>query len=224
MAALNPILSIGDQLLEAVSNGRHKADASHQARVLELLDLVRIPRAKQVVSETSDQLSGGMRQRVVIAAALAQRPKLLILDEPTTALDVTVQAGILKLIVELRQELGMAVMLTSHDLGVIEAVCDQIMTMYAGAVIEVGATRDVRKRSLHPYTKALMDSRVDEADPADDLITIAGEPPTTGNWPAGCRFWPRCPAAIDACRGGRQPEMRAFGERLSACIRTEEWL
>lgn len=224
MAGLNPILPIGEQLLEAVSNGRRRADAEHRARVLELLDLVRIPRAKQVVGETSDQLSGGMRQRVVIAAALAQRPKLLILDEPTTALDVTVQAGILRLIADLRRELGMAVMLTSHDLAVIETVCDEVMTMYAGAVVEIGATGAVRGRPLHPYTKALMDSRVDGADPAKDLVTIPGEPPSTGNWPPGCRFWPRCPAAVDTCRDGGQPEMRAFGERWSACLRTEEWL
>jgi oligopeptide/dipeptide ABC transporter ATP-binding protein len=224
MAALNPILPIGVQLLEAVSNSGQPSEGSDRDRVLELLDLVRIPRAEQVATETSNQLSGGMRQRVVIAAALAQRPKLLILDEPTTALDVTVQAGILKLIVELREELGMAVMLTSHDLAVIETVCDDIMTMYAGAVIEIGATSAVRRSSLHPYTKALMDSRVDEADPAEDLITIQGEPPSTGSWPDGCRFWPRCPVAIDACREGGQPEMRSFDKRLSACIRTEEWL
>jgi oligopeptide/dipeptide ABC transporter ATP-binding protein len=224
LAGLNPILPIGEQLLEAVSNGQRKADAANRARVLELLDLVQIPRAKQVISETADQLSGGMRQRVVIAAALAQRPKLLILDEPTTALDVTVQAGILKLVAELRRELGMAVLLTSHDLGVIETVCDRFMTMYAGAVIEIGATSDVRRRPLHPYTKALMDSRVDEADPAKDLVTIPGEPPTTGDWPDGCRFWPRCPVAVDACREGGQPKMRTFGERWSACLRTEEWL
>jgi oligopeptide/dipeptide ABC transporter ATP-binding protein len=223
MAALNPILPIGEQLLEAVSNGRRNADAAHRARVLELLDLVRIPRAKQVVSETAEKLSGGMRQRVVIAAALAQRPKLLILDEPTTALDVTVQAGILELVAELRRELGMAVMLTSHDLAVIETVCDRIMTMYAGAVIEIGATAAVRSGPRHPYTKALMDSRVDEADPAKDLVTIPGEPPTTGNWPPGCRFRPRCPVAVDACEEGGQPEMRAFDEGWSACIRTEEW-
>ncbi|NJC72957.1 ABC transporter ATP-binding protein [Planosporangium thailandense] len=224
MASLNPILPIGEQLLEAVSNGRRRADAEHRARVLELLELVRIPRAKQVIGETAGQLSGGMRQRVVIAAALAQRPKLLILDEPTTALDVTVQAGILKLIVELRRELGMAVMLTSHDLAVIETVCDNVMTMYAGAVIEIGATGAVRQQPLHPYTKALMGSRVDQADPAKELLTIPGEPPTTGNWPTGCRFWPRCPSAIDACRVGEQPAMGAYGERWSACIRTEEFL
>jgi peptide/nickel transport system ATP-binding protein len=222
MAGLNPILPIGDQLLEAVSRGTRRATVENRARVLELLDLVRIPRAAQVVSETPNQLSGGMRQRVVIAAALAQQPALLILDEPTTALDVTVQAGILKLIVELRRELGTAVMLTSHDLAVIETVCDQIMTMYAGAVIEVGATGEVRGTPLHPYTQALMNSRVDRADPERDLVTIPGEPPAAGAWPAGCRFWPRCPIAIDACREGPQPELRAFGDRWSACIRTGE--
>jgi oligopeptide/dipeptide ABC transporter ATP-binding protein len=223
MAALNPILPIGKQLLEAVSVGG-RPDTDGRARVLELLDLVRIPRAEQVASETADQLSGGMRQRVVIAAALAQRPRLLILDEPTTALDATVQAGILDLIVSLREELGMAVMLTSHDLAVIETVCDEVMTMYAGAVIELGATSQVRRNALHPYTRALMGSRVDEADPEGDLVTIPGEPPSTGNWPAGCRFWPRCPEAIDACGVGEQPELRRFDTRQSACIRTEEWL
>ncbi|HEY8474172.1 MAG TPA: ABC transporter ATP-binding protein [Natronosporangium sp.] len=222
MAGLNPILPIGDQLIEAVSRGRYRATPEHRARVLELLDLVRIPRAKQVVSETPHQLSGGMRQRVVIAAALAQRPQLLILDEPTTALDVTVQAGILKLIVELREELGMAVMLTSHDLAVIETVCDEVMTMYAGSVIEIGATRAVRSAPLHPYTEALMNSRVDRAEPGEDLVTIPGEPPAAGAWPAGCRFWPRCPIAIDACKEGEQPALRSFDGRFSACIRTEE--
>ncbi len=223
MAGLNPILPIGVQLLEAVSKGRRRGGADDRARVLELLDLVHIPRAEQVISETAGQLSGGMRQRVVIAAALAQRPQLLILDEPTTALDVTVQAGILRLIAELRRDLGMAVLLTSHDLGVIETVCDQIMTMYAGAVIEIGPTAAVRSGALHPYTKALMTSRVDEAEPGTDLVTIPGEPPTAGNWPTGCRFRPRCPVSIDACHEGAQPRMRAFGDRSSACIRTEEW-
>lgn len=223
MAGLNPILPVGEQLREAVTRNGQTSPAGQLARVLELLDLVRIPRAKQVVRETPDQLSGGMRQRVVIAAALARSPELLILDEPTTALDVTVQAGILRLIVELRAELGTAVMLTSHDLAVIETVCDQIMTMYAGAVIEIGGTGAVRSAPLHPYTQALMDSRVDQADPAQDLVTIPGEPPAAGDWPVGCRFWPRCPVAVDACKDGGQPPLRTFGGGSSACLRTGEW-
>lgn len=223
MAGLNPILPVGKQLVEAIrSTGRDDFDPKREA--VRLLELVQIPRADAVLGERAHQLSGGMRQRVIIAGALALRPELLVLDEPTTALDATVQADILELITQLRSELGMAIIFVSHDLGVIEAVCDRVMTLYAGAVVEIGDVAAARSAPLHPYTEALMESRVDNADPSEELTTIPGEPPSVGAWPSGCRFWPRCPIAIEACRGGEQPSLRTFGRGESACIRTEERL
>lgn len=221
MAGLNPILPIGKQLVEAIRSNADD-DYDHRGEALRLLELVKIPRAKQVLKERSHQLSGGMRQRVIIAAALALKPKLLILDEPTTALDATVQAEILQLIDDIRRDLGMAIIFVSHDLGVIESVCSQVMTMYAGAVIEIGDVAEVRRLPLHPYTKALMSSRVDTAKAGEDLVTIAGEPPTVGSWPDGCRFWPRCEIAIDDCKVGRQPTLATFRRGQSACLLTEE--
>lgn len=221
MAGLNPILPIGKQLVEAISSTRGAALDPH-VEALRLLELVRIPRASQVLTERSHQLSGGMRQRVIIAAALALKPQLLVLDEPTTALDATVQAEILDLINDIRRELGMAIIFVSHDLGVIESVCSRVMTMYAGAVIEIGDVRNVRRQPLHPYTKALMSSRVDTARAGEDLATIPGEPPTVGHWPEGCRFWPRCEIALNDCKHGEQPKLQSFGNGHSACLLTKE--
>jgi oligopeptide/dipeptide ABC transporter ATP-binding protein len=162
-----------------------------------------------------------MRQRVMIAAALAQRPRLLVADEPTTALDVSVQKDILSLIKRLRQELGMALLLVSHDLAVIEEVCDTLMVMYAGASFEAGPVRAVAGTPRHPYTRALRDSRVDTAERGQPLEAIPGEPPTIGRWPAGCRFCVRCPMADDACREGAQPPLRPVGRQWSACLYAE---
>lgn len=220
MAGLNPIMPIGKQLIEALD--RTNLDHSAEDEALRLLDMVQIPRAGQVMKERAHQLSGGMRQRAIIAAALALRPELLILDEPTTALDATVQAELLDLIADLRAELGMAIVFVSHDLNVVERVCDEVMTMYAGAVVEIGQVGSVRQHPLHPYTEALLSSRVDMADPAQDLETIPGEPPSVGEWPDGCRFWPRCPIAIDECRVGGQPPLVRFSSGLSACLRSGE--
>ncbi len=219
MAGLNPILPIGKQLIEAMSR---RGTASPEKEALRLLDMVKIPRADQVMKERSHQLSGGMRQRAIIAAALALEPELLILDEPTTALDATVQAELLGLIAELRAELGMAIIFVSHDLQVVERVCDEVMTLYAGAVVEIGRIGDVRSHPLHPYTEALLSSRVDAADPAEELETIPGEPPSVGAWPDGCRFSPRCPIAVDRCRTGHQPGLETFGTGASACLLTED--
>jgi oligopeptide/dipeptide ABC transporter ATP-binding protein len=221
LAGLNPVLTVGTQLVEAIKTmgpiGRREAERE----ALRLLDLVRIARAQQVLGQRSHQLSGGMRQRVMIAAALAQRPRLLIADEPTTALDVTVQHEILSLIARLRDELGMALLLVSHDLAVVEEVCESVVVMYAGASVEVGPVGAVARAPRHPYSRALGTSRVDTAVPGQDLESIAGDPPTVGAWPDGCRFWPRCPFADAACREGRQPDLRPIGDHLSACIHAE---
>ncbi len=218
LAGLNPVLSIKTQLVEALTVVRPLSAAEAGRQALALLELVRIPRAKVVLNQHSNQLSGGRRQRVMIAAALAQKPKLLVAAEPTTALDVTVQKEILGLIGKLRRELGMALILVSHDLAVIEEVCDSLMVMYAGASFERGSVSAVVARPRHPYTRALHDSRVDTAERGKALEAIAGEPPTVGAWPAGCRFWQRCTLGDDACQHGPQPPLRSVGDQMSACI------
>jgi oligopeptide/dipeptide ABC transporter ATP-binding protein len=221
LAGLNPVLTVRTQLVEALTATRQMSRHDVEQRALELLDLVRIPRARYVLELRSHQLSGGMRQRVMLAAALAQEPRLLVADEPTTALDVTVQREILELIAGLRKELGMALVLVSHDLAIVEQVCERVVVMYAGATVEAGPVEAVVAGPRHPYTRALRLSRVDTAVPGQDLETIAGEPPSVGAWPPGCRFWPRCPLADDACRHGDQPPLQQVGGQLSACIHTD---
>jgi oligopeptide/dipeptide ABC transporter ATP-binding protein len=221
LAGLNPVLTVRTQLVEALTATRQMSRHDVEQRALELLDLVRIPRARYVLELRSHQLSGGMRQRVMLAAALAQEPRLLVADEPTTALDVTVQREILELIAGLRKELGMALVLVSHDLAIVEQVCERVVVMYAGATVEAGPVEAVVAGPRHPYTRALRLSRVDTAVPGQDLETIAGEPPSVGAWPPGCRFWPRCPLADDACRHGEQPPLQQVCGQLSACIHND---
>lgn len=222
LAGLNPVLTIGTQLVEALTSfGRSAGRAQAEREARHLLEIVRIPRAEAIMRVRPNELSGGMRQRVMIAGALAAQPRLLVADEPTTALDVTVQREILTLIADIRRELGMALILVSHDLSVIEEVCNNVLVMYAGASVEFGSVVDVVRATRHPYTAALRASRIDAAMPGIDVETIEGEPPTLGDWPTGCRFWPRCPLATDACRTGPQPGLRTVGRQLTACIRAE---
>lgn len=221
LAGLNPVINVKTQMVEAITAARPMSMRDAEKEAIELLEIVRIPRAQDVLREYSFQLSGGMRQRVMIAAALAQKPKLLVADEPTTALDVTVQKEILTLISRLRRELGMALILVSHDLAVIEEVCDNLMVMYAGASFEAGPVSATVRHPRHPYTKALHDSRVDTAERGKPLEAIAGEPPTVGAWPQGCRFWTRCPIVQDNCKVGNQPPLRPVDKQLTACLYAE---
>ena len=218
LAGLNPVLTIETQLVESIAAAKKTGIKDAKKKALELLDIVRIARAKQVLKNRPHELSGGMRQRVMIATAIAQNPKLLIADEPTTALDVTVQKEILNLIKNLRKELGMSLILITHDLAVIEEVCDTVMVMYAGNSVEFGPVKELTTSPRHPYTFALRDSRVDIASPGMDLVAIPGDPTSVGNWPKGCRFWPRCVLAKDDCKQERDYPLIPLEKQLSACI------
>jgi peptide/nickel transport system ATP-binding protein len=210
MSSLNPVLTICDQISETLRlhQGMSRADA--RVRAIELLDLVRIADARRRVDEYPHRLSGGMRQRVMIAIAIACRPRLLIADEPTTALDVTIQAQILELLRELRTELGMAVMLISHDLGVIAEFAERVIVMYAGRVVEQAPVDVLFRTPVHPYTEGLMAS-IPALDGGDGrLYSIPGRIPDPDEPIAGCRFGPRCAHVQEICRAA-VPDLAAIG-------------
>jgi peptide/nickel transport system ATP-binding protein/oligopeptide transport system ATP-binding protein len=219
MTSLNPVLTIGFQIAEALIQHRGLSRAAAEAETIRLLDRVRIPAAKSRFHEHPHRFSGGMRQRVMIAMALACKPALLIADEPTTALDVTVQAQILDLLRELQAETGMSIILITHDLGVVAEMADEIAVMYAGRVVERAAAVDIFASPQHPYTLGLLGSvpRLDED--RDRLLAIEGAVPPPFALPKGCRFHPRCPFAIEACKSA-QPALEEVAEgHLAACIR-----
>ncbi len=209
MTSLNPVFTVGDQIAEAAVVHQGLSGAAARARAIDMLRLVGIPDPETRVDDYPHQLSGGMRQRVVIAMALVCRPQILIADEPTTALDVTIQAQILELLERLQAELGMAVMLITHDLGVVAGTADRVVVMYAGQVVETAATPELFARPRHPYTEGLMASipRLDR--PADRLYSIPGTVPAATHWPTGCRFHPRCPHAWEKCRSEEPPLLDA---------------
>ncbi|WP_058046070.1 ABC transporter ATP-binding protein [Streptomyces roseifaciens] len=200
LSALNPVFSVGNQLGEMfrVHQGMSKKDA--KAKAIELMDRVRIPAAKQRVGDYPHQFSGGMRQRIMIAMAMALEPDLIIADEPTTALDVTVQAQVMDLLAELQREYNMGLILITHDLGVVADVADKIAVMYAGRIVETAPVHELYKRPAHPYTRGLLDSipRLDHK--GQELYAIKGLPPNLLRIPTGCAFNPRCPKAQDVCR------------------------
>ncbi|PTL37537.1 ABC transporter ATP-binding protein [Alkalicoccus saliphilus] len=201
MTALNPVLTIGYQLDEVLINHTTISKEEIRRKSVSLLKQVGISRADQIVNEYPHQLSGGMRQRVMIAIAIACQPKLLIADEPTTALDVTVQAQILELIGKIQEEVGMAVLLITHDLGVVAEMADRVVVMYAGQVVEETDVDRLFYEPKHPYTKALLESIPKMDEKRDVLNTIEGIVPSLKNMPEkGCRFVDRCPAAMDVCR------------------------
>jgi len=199
MTSLNPVFTLGTQLVEAMTVHGTATRMEAEKRAVTLLERVKLPQPQQVLRQYPHELSGGMRQRVMIAMALANRPKLLLADEPTTALDVTVQAQILDLLRELQQETGMAVLLITHDLGIVARMADQVAVMYAGQVVENAPTKQLFRNPQHPYTRGLFASLPTRSQRGRDLATLEGTVPQSTNWPAACRFEPRCPARWQTC-------------------------
>ena len=202
MTALNPVLRIRSQMYEAFE-GEKLFKEEKRRRAIELLKLVGIPSPETRLDEYPHQFSGGMRQRAMIAIALGARPKLLLADEPTTALDVTIQDQIMKLLNQLKQELGMSIILVTHDLGVIAQMCDRVAVMYAGQIVEMTDTVTLFSRPRHPYTYGLMGSLPNEETAGTTLEAIKGSPPNLAHLPEGCPFSPRCKYACDLCRRER---------------------
>lgn len=215
MTSLNPVFTIGNQIGEVfrIHQGASKKEAREHA--IAMLRLVKIPAPEQRIDEYPHQLSGGMRQRVMIAMALACRPELLIADEPTTALDVTIQAQILQLMADLQRELNMSILLITHDLGVVAEVCDQVIVMYAGRIVEQGSVEAIFRNPSHPYTRGLMNSIPRLGHKQEYLPTIEGTVPSLANLPRGCRFQDRCSKVHDKCRE-QEPSLRSVMPRHDA--------
>ncbi len=222
MTALNPVFTIGDQIGEVarIHAGMSKRDA--WAKAIEMLTVVGIPAPEQRAGEYPHQLSGGMRQRVVIAMALVMNPALVIADEPTTALDVTIQAQILELLADLTRRLGTSVLLITHDLGVVAENCTRVIVMYAGEVVEEATTIDLFARAHHPYTEGLLGAMPRVGGEKDRLATIPGTVPPPTSWPKGCRFRDRCPYSWERCETEHPPLYQIGGGHTSRCHLAEE--
>lgn len=199
MTALNPVFTIGNQITEVLRKHKKMSKQAARKKAIELLHLVGIPRAQEIMKEYPHQLSGGMRQRVMIAIAISCEPKLLIADEPTTALDVTIQAQILELLEELKRKLGMGLLLITHDLGVVYEYADRVMVMYGGQIVEHSHTKEILRLTKHPYTKGLLKSIPNMDKDVDRLGTIKGVVPPAYRFPKGCRFSDRCPYVMEKC-------------------------
>jgi oligopeptide transport system ATP-binding protein len=223
MTSLNPYMKVGAQLAEVLVQHQGMSKATARAEALRMLEAVKIPEAQKRMDMYPHECSGGMRQRVMIAMALLCRPKLLIADEPTTALDVTVQAQIMALLNELKRDFGTTIMLITHDLGVVAGICDHVLVMYAGRTMEYGNARDVFYHPAHPYSIGLLNAvpRLDAE--GESLLTIPGNPPNLLRLPKGCPFQPRCPHAMEICNSA--PPLEAFAPgRLRACFKPQEEL
>jgi oligopeptide/dipeptide ABC transporter ATP-binding protein len=217
LSALNPVFTVGYQISETLRFRQEMSKKDATRRAVELMDLVRIPGARQRIRDYPHEFSGGMRQRVMIAMALAMNPKILIADEPTTALDVTVQAQVMDLLGDLRREFDMAMMLITHDLGVVADVAHRIAVMYAGRIVEHADVHSLYAAPAHPYTKGLLDSipRLDAK--GTQLRTIKGLPPNLLRPPPACKFHPRCPYAQEVCRRDDPPIVHCGADRTSEC-------
>ncbi|MEU9028509.1 ABC transporter ATP-binding protein [Streptomyces sp. NPDC048383] len=224
LSSLNPVVSVGAQLGEMYEVHRGMSRKASRAKAVELMDRVRIPAAKQRVGDYPHQFSGGMRQRIMIAMAMALEPSLIIADEPTTALDVTVQAQVMDLLAELQRELNMGLILITHDLGVVADVADKIAVMYAGRIVEAAPVHAIYGAPAHPYTRGLLDSipRLDQK--GQELYAIKGLPPNLLAIPPGCAFNPRCPMARPLCRAEVPPLAEVGPDRTSACFFWKECL
>jgi len=217
MSSLNPVFTVGYQIVEMIRNHEAVAKKEAWARAVDLLRRVRIPAPEQRADEYPHQLSGGMRQRVMIAMALACSPKLLIADEPTTALDVTIQAQIMELFEEIRQGTDMSVLLVTHNLGIVAQTADEVAVMYAGHIVEQAATRPLFASPLHPYTQGLLESIPKTTSTAERLHVISGNVPDPSHKPPGCPFNPRCPKATDRCRSEMPPTVELQPGHIVRC-------
>jgi peptide/nickel transport system ATP-binding protein len=219
MTALDPVYTIGQQITETILRHKGGSQAEARNRALELLELVKIPSAASRLDNYPHELSGGLRQRAMIAMALSCGPRLLLADEPTTALDATVQIQVLILLRRLQRELGMGTIFVTHDLGVASEIADRIAVMYAGRIIEEGPVADVLANPLHPYTQGLLASTV-HGQPRDrDIDAIGGSPPDLRRLPPGCAFAPRCAHVMAECRAGVPEERRPVAGRMARCVR-----
>lgn len=218
---LNPTLKIGEQITEVLKLHLGMDKEKAENRALEILDMVGLGRGKRILKSYPHELSGGMKQRAMIAIAISCNPSFLIADEPTTALDVTLQLQILKLILNLREKLSMGILFISHDLRVVHDISDRVSVIYAGKIVETAPKADLYSQPVHPYSNLLLQSIPDADKRGSRLITIAGKVPDAENIPPGCAFHPRCPYAMDICRE-KDPEMKPCGENhLAACHLTD---
>jgi peptide/nickel transport system ATP-binding protein len=224
ITALDPVFTIGEQIAETVVRHERVSRREGRRRALELLERVQIPSARRRLDSYPHEMSGGMRQRAMIALALCCNPSVLLADEPTTALDVTVQIQILLLLRELQRELGMAVVFVTHDVGAAVEVSDRLAVMYAGRFVETGSVRAVMRKRAHPYTEGLLAANLHGAEPGTRLMTIRGAPPDLAALPAGCSFAPRCSSALPTC-SEHMPTLEPCGEgHVARCIRVKERL
>lgn len=221
LSALNPVMTVGDQIAEAPRRVLGLSRSAARLRALDLLRVVGVPDRQRRYGAYPHELSGGLRQRVMIAIALSSEPEVLLCDEPTTALDVTIQAQILALLTELRSSAGLAIVFVTHDLGVVGQICDDIAVMYSGRIVETGPVAEVLSAPRHPYTAGLLASALDVDAPDGALVTIPGAIPDPLRLPPGCPFHPRCPYAQPDCRLARVPLRTVAPGRASACLHHE---
>jgi peptide/nickel transport system ATP-binding protein len=222
MTALNPVLTVRRQIEESLGAHTRLNRVQRRARAVALLDLVGIPSAASRLDDYPHQFSGGMRQRAMIAIALASEPKALFADEPTTALDVTIQDQILKLLLDLKERLGMSLIMVTHDLGVVAQTCDRVAVMYAGSIVESGGVTEVFRRPCHPYTRGLLGSVPQRGAERRPLLSIEGSPPALSALPSGCAFHPRCDFRIGRCHT-EKPALEEVGTGLAAaCFREKD--
>jgi oligopeptide/dipeptide ABC transporter ATP-binding protein len=224
MTCLNPVVRVGDQVMEVLHLHEAVSRRAARERGIALFKRVGIPDPEARFDTYPHQMSGGLKQRVMIAMALVTKPRVLLADEPTTALDVTIQAQIIELMRELQRDFETAILLITHDLGVVNQIADEIAVMYSGRIVEQGARKEILRGPAHPYTRGLLAALPGRVAPGESLYEIQGAVPSPASWPSGCRFRPRCPEAIDAC-GKTLPELISLGEgktRVACIVRQQE--